>query len=276
MAKKIKCKSCGGLVLIEDGDFGGECQYCNTYQYDEDSACSEELRKLMSAAEGFMKIRKYAEAKEKFLAITDAYPQDYRGWWGLIRAKTYNLTAVNISKNELNELDELYEYVCKMAKNRNIDNVRSSYEEYSSAVRENLRRLKNDAQEKWDSLNDTYLRNVDSVNSEILKLQAAKSACKKPSTIVLTILSFLWGGFTIILSIFEDISNLPAGIFGFLILILPIWWICTRTIDSFYYKKVRGIDNQIRKLQNSLLTMERQNIEAQKPITDMFTKAGNV
>lgn len=276
MSRKIKCKSCGGLVFIEDGDFGGECQYCNTYQYDENSECSEELKKLLSAAEGFMKIQKYDEAEEKFLAVTDSYPQDHRGWWGLIRVRSRELTACNISKSKLDEFDELYDYVLKTSKNKNIDNIRSAYENYSSLVRANLRGLKSDAQKKWDSLSSAYRCEVDAVNKKIEALQAQKAACIKPSKVILIVLSVLWGAFTIIMSIVEDISNLSAGIFGYLLLILPIWWVCTRTVDGLYYKKIKNMDSQIKNLQNDLLAMERQTVEKQKPLTEMFRKAGDV
>ncbi len=275
MAKNINCKSCGGLVIIEDDEDGGVCQYCGTYQYDENSVGSEELKKLLSAAEGFMKIRKYTEAEGKFLAVTKDYPQDYRGWWGLIRARSRDLTDYDISKSKLDEFDELYQYVLKMAKTANIANITASYEQYSSVVRENLRKLKDDAQRRWDSRNNDYLREADAVKAEIAKLENQMASYKKPSKVVLIALSIAWGALVIFLSIFEHISNLPAGILGFVILILPIWWICTKTVDNFYYKKVNETKRKIGVLKSRLLEIKAQNDRDQKPIEELLTKAGD-
>lgn len=276
MAKNIKCKSCGGLVIVEDGEDGGVCLYCGTYQHDDDTINSDELKKLLAAAEGFMKIGRYVDAEGKYLAVTKDYPQSYRGWWGLICARSKNLTDYNISKSKLDEFDKLYQYVLETAKTADIDGVRASYEKYSSVVRANLRKLRDDAQRRWDDINNDSMREKEAINAEIARLKNQIASYKKPSKVVLITLSVIWGALVIFLSIFEDLSNLPAGILGFVILILPIWWICTGTVDKLYYKKLRETNDKIASLKEKIRQIEILDARNKMPVEELLTKAGDV
>ena len=53
----------------------------------------EEREQLLGTAETHMTLMNFGEAQAVYKQVTRNYPEDYRGWWGLVRAETQGLTG---------------------------------------------------------------------------------------------------------------------------------------------------------------------------------------
>ena len=94
--KGIKCELCGSNSFTKvDGIF--KCDYCNT-EYTEDEAKkitvsgtvefvqgSAEKDRLLKNAETFILLKQFKKAKEIFEEVSNHYPDDWRGWFGLFK-----------------------------------------------------------------------------------------------------------------------------------------------------------------------------------------------
>ena len=107
-----KCPNCGGLLQLKDDKKGGTCPFCgtsylpqditnyNTYKInnatlnvDPTAALSQ---KLSNAETHLSKFKDYDKAIVLFKEITELKADDYRGWWGLVRAHTHEFTKADI------------------------------------------------------------------------------------------------------------------------------------------------------------------------------------
>lgn len=56
--------------------------------------------KRIQNANTFLKLNDYDKAQNIFKQVTEEYPEDHRGWWGLILCKTENFTSKNLRERE--------------------------------------------------------------------------------------------------------------------------------------------------------------------------------
>lgn len=108
-----RCTQCGANIEIDDTKEAGICAYCgaafvtqkainnyNTYItknitkniYGKEKT---ETAEYLERAETFMKLKDWEKATKAFSEAAEASPDDYRGWLGLMRSETKNLTAFN-------------------------------------------------------------------------------------------------------------------------------------------------------------------------------------
>jgi len=110
MLENAKCTSCGAILKVDPEKDAFICEYCGSavitkesieyyIQYITNNIYANEVHvhngfdidKRIKAAEQYIEFGDFEKAEEIFETITDAFPSDYRGWWGLILAKTENL-----------------------------------------------------------------------------------------------------------------------------------------------------------------------------------------
>ena len=60
------------------------------------------LDRYLKNADTFLRLKNYDEAFSTYLKVTETYPDDYRGWLGLIAAKTKNFTDFRVNDSILN------------------------------------------------------------------------------------------------------------------------------------------------------------------------------
>jgi len=108
------CPQCGGQLKVEPGQKFVECPYCHTisrtvdvhYHQHQNTNYSfsgsnttvqfnagQDLETLVKNAETHIKLGNYDNAEKLYKKITEEYPQDYRGWWGLVLSSTENLSS---------------------------------------------------------------------------------------------------------------------------------------------------------------------------------------
>lgn len=100
------------------------------------------LERLVKNGETYLKLNNLERAKEVYITITTNYPEDYRGWWGLIICETCNFTKVLSHKEERNSIRTLFGYVKQLAPNRAYQEVEEEYVEYIR--KESMREAKED------------------------------------------------------------------------------------------------------------------------------------
>lgn len=155
---KLTCEGCGGKEFIEDKkNHVLKCVFCDTpYYLDKpvgkkktkiinnfynvygalDQNDNEEIDRLVKSANYYMvKLKNYDKAREIYQKITDEAPNDYRGWWGLIRADNYNLNSKRAFENGLNpheyeEETEHFNSIRHSAPKSTAQKLRESWNEY--------------------------------------------------------------------------------------------------------------------------------------------------
>jgi len=94
----MRCEACGGsLTMDKNGEFA-VCEFCGTkhdMRKTPQVVVVHTLEKLVENAETFLSLKDYAQAEKVYKKITDHFPQDYRGWWGILLCRTKNLTKLD-------------------------------------------------------------------------------------------------------------------------------------------------------------------------------------
>ena len=112
------CPNCNSPLQIKEGQDFVKCEYCGTIssapkaiEYHQHQSTSynfsganpvvnfsngQDLETLVKNADMHLKLKNYAAAQSIYEKITNEYPHDYRGWWGLILARSKNLSDTHL------------------------------------------------------------------------------------------------------------------------------------------------------------------------------------
>lgn len=89
------------------------------------------IERLLQNGETYLSLDNYTSAEEVYITITKEYPEDYRGWWGLIVCKTHNFSEVLQERDVLNVW---LGYVKKLASTEQFAELEKKYIEYAQKV----------------------------------------------------------------------------------------------------------------------------------------------
>lgn len=89
------------------------------------------LKRMIQNSETYLKLCDIDAANEVFEKITKEYPEEYKGWWGLILCKTKNFTEVIIDQTELNTW---LKYAKQLAPKEDFQKLEEKYVEYTKKV----------------------------------------------------------------------------------------------------------------------------------------------
>lgn len=92
---------------------------------------TDHLERLLQKGDTYLKLGNYVSAGNVYENAADGYPEDYRGWWGLIVAKTKNFTDVSYNKSELNTL---FLYVKRLCHSADFSRLEKQYVKYTEKV----------------------------------------------------------------------------------------------------------------------------------------------
>ena len=127
------CPNCGAQLELDENMEKGFCMYCGSRILVQDDAqkykpelsgqifvqgvlSAEELAKN---GETFMKAGNIRQAYEAFRELSAKYPDDFRGWWGLVRAVTSDFSLMPSKENYYTEeretAAEYFDHACKSA-----------------------------------------------------------------------------------------------------------------------------------------------------------------
>jgi len=152
---KLQCKVCGGKLSIDADGKSSECASCGmTYSQEvmqqmlgtrEDPVhVTGEVKvsgisdadKLANNSKQFLDFGEFEKAREHCLRMSNEYPEDYRGWWGLVLADTRNLSWNPITP----EVKDYYAKALKTADQKNAQVIRQQYEEAAKKFQIKLER----------------------------------------------------------------------------------------------------------------------------------------
>lgn len=141
-----KCPNCGGLLQLKDDKKGGTCPFCgtsylpqditnyNTYKInnatlnvDPTAALSQ---KLSNAETHLSKFKDYDKAIVLFKEITELKADDYRGWWGLVRAHTHEFTKADIGSQTLYKINTYVKYAKNVADDNTREEIENQWQSY--------------------------------------------------------------------------------------------------------------------------------------------------
>jgi len=172
-----KCPNCSGDIQLDDTKKSGFCMYCGSQVLVQDAidlarvridgAVAVEgvatLEKLVQNGAKFLELGEFKRAKEVYARITDGYPEDYRGWWGVVCAKTSNFLIGEVSPSvrpadrELRNALKLAPEQLRASMRRQYDawldkgwalNERRIVPELIGRANQDIARLQNDIQDK--------------------------------------------------------------------------------------------------------------------------------
>lgn len=95
--------------------------------------------RLLKNGETFLSLDNFEEAETVYKTITKDYPEEYRGWWGLIVCKTKNFqkyTEKKFSKDEIlgEQIDLWYRYVKRLAPPQEFIELEEIYLKYAELM----------------------------------------------------------------------------------------------------------------------------------------------
>ena len=134
-----------------------------------DGTAIQSLERLVRNADTYMKLRKYEEAYQVFSDITHYYPEDYRGWWGLIRSKTRDLQYQEIpSEEDRQQLTEWFRYVKELAQG---DVYREKENEYIAFLEKSAESYADFEIAKINDMVIEYQKQVSRLDERLEKIQ---------------------------------------------------------------------------------------------------------
>lgn len=89
------------------------------------------LERLIKNGETYLKLDNYPSAEEVYTRITKEYPEDHRGWWGLMVCKTRNFCEVLLDQSQLNVW---FRYVKQLADPKDFADLEKKYVDYTHKV----------------------------------------------------------------------------------------------------------------------------------------------
>lgn len=95
------------------------------------------LKRLIQNSDTYLKLGNYGAAEEVYTTITRDYPEDYRGWWGLIVCNTRKFSDITIIVSDQiakQKLSEWFGYVKQLASPEEFENLESQYTKYMREV----------------------------------------------------------------------------------------------------------------------------------------------
>lgn len=95
-----RCPECGGELMVDEKKKEAVCQYCGTSFMISNPEVhvhnGQSMEEKLNSAETFLTVHQdFEKAYAIFKQIANEYPNDYRGWWGMARAATYEFQDVD-------------------------------------------------------------------------------------------------------------------------------------------------------------------------------------
>ncbi len=84
-------------------------------------------KQMIHNAEVLFSLENYPQARAAFEEITLLYPENYKGWWGLLLCETDNLTRTSVNRGRIREL---YGYVEKLVDRDQLKEIQEKYIDY--------------------------------------------------------------------------------------------------------------------------------------------------
>ena len=108
--KPLRCDFCGGQLVMDESREFAVCEFCGTKYMKEtvqqkiQEICGQvsvvgavetvtgnaEKERLIKNAETYITIKEFGKAIQTYKQVSQQFPDDYRGWWGIFTAQVYS------------------------------------------------------------------------------------------------------------------------------------------------------------------------------------------
>lgn len=166
-----KCTICGAVLKIESDKEAAVCQYCgnafivekainhyNTYNSVVNNVTADavfisqesEKEQLNKNAETYIKLGNLPKALSFYNQLVEKYPDDYRGWWGLIYYRDWSELSLDLARgklaSDLNTLEKLappdkyleFKRILEERLEKHKDKLAKKEEEKKTAIRKEI------------------------------------------------------------------------------------------------------------------------------------------
>lgn len=144
--QKLQCELCGSVDMLRTDDGFFQCQHCGCkYTLEQAKALmgtvettigKAECERLLSNAETCYDLEQYTEAEKTYAEVTKQFPNDYRGWLGLLQLKYIRCKfSINggmvLDGKSAAELKKLFDILKKLCASKEIlDKVNREWDEF--------------------------------------------------------------------------------------------------------------------------------------------------
>lgn len=282
------CTQCGGQLKVDDAAEAAVCPYCNTpfvvekainnYQntyvtnignlHAENVYFSGEhsLEERLRSGVTFLKMMNYKAAEETFQKITQEFPYEYRGWFGLIRVITKEFREPNLQRTQMQQIEELLEKIDLVATEEQKTQVRRKVKTYCDPILQEWKRWDERKKNKEKQLKDQYQYERQQLKQQREELEEKSAELKSPVDIAKTILMIIAIGMLLMAMVEEGIYGfvmMAVGMTAFSAVVLGIVKI---TIQIPFTDKKNKIEWQIGEIDRRL---EEQKAEYKKEIKNL-------
>lgn len=148
------CPNCGAKLELDENMEKGFCMYCGSQiivqdavqKYKIEISGKVSVEGILSAedlaknGETLINIGNFQQAYDTFEELSVKYPDDYRGWWGMVRAVTTDFTVMPENENYRTEMriavEEYYGYALKTADKEHKSKISDTYAKWDGEYRE--------------------------------------------------------------------------------------------------------------------------------------------
>ena len=179
-----QCPNCGGFLNIDNSLEAAKCSHCgcpflveeavNNYNITNNISAGvvnvvgeNSYEDRLKAADTFLDLKRFDEARDSYWEAVHLVPQDYRGWVGVVLAESGNLKWRIRSEEKLRNFDEYYKNAISFLKGNTpevLERIReyiNSQKEMNEDEKKDLIAKKND----YDKRYKEYERKLDSIRS---------------------------------------------------------------------------------------------------------------
>lgn len=128
------------------------------------------LERLLQNSATYLKLSNYSSAEEVYTTVTKEYPEDHRGWWGLIVCKTRNFSDVILDQTTLNIW---FKYVKQLAAPKDFKELENQYVDYTKKVSQLA------ATEDMKAVNSTINKHNSEINANKTQIQTLNARIKE-------------------------------------------------------------------------------------------------
>lgn len=293
------CPNCGAKLKIDSNQEAAVCEFCGTPFIVEkdinnnkitnitniDNLHAEQvvingqnkLEELIKSGETFIQFRDYLSAEKSFKNVTEEFPYDYRGWWGLIRAKSNDFNGYLENENEWEELQKIYNKAYSVADESVQGELREKFSQFErklSDFKNSMRTNYNNEMQKIQNLQNqmnALSAEMDQLTNEIGKVKIVKENVGKKIyfwilgacgvlAVILAIFAASDGEFLSVIFSFV-VCAMIAGLcaLAYSILSAPI----LSLIKKKYVREIENLENKKREL-NENYRMIKKNYDEEK------------
>lgn len=243
------CTQCGSQLQVDPSQEAAICPSCHTAFIVQDAITEYTTTNItnigsvhadvlhvsdehsadnrVKSGETFISLGEFDSAYEIFQSLISDCPYDYRSWMGMVRVRSKDYTDQDLSKDEIDYIEYLYNNAKKVADpNAQIGNV---CDQYIKKVNHNLSLLAQNTQMEIDKAKSIYaskeqehIRTIEGLRQEIEKLQYPASKVKTAITavsVVLVVINAIDGVGKLGHNVISDMvaGLMLCAIFGFII-----------------------------------------------------------